>query len=146
MTAYDQYARKLSREEKDRYLREQAPIGRLGGADHVPETVGDLEDYVERMRPRLAMNDQTVDFMAFLAGRAPEQTSGRWERLDRWIGIRASMALMPGWARQMTGTHPPDLLRRLVLAPSNRLKAALVRWACPQLPCKRMALARALRG
>jgi uncharacterized protein (DUF2236 family) len=146
MTAYDQYARPLSREEKDRYLREQAPIGRLGGADQVPETVDELERYVERMRPLLAVNDQTVDFMAFLAGRAPEQPGGRRERLDRWIGIRASMSLMPEWARRMTGTQAPELVRRLVLAPSNRAKAKLVRWAYPELPCKRMALARALRG
>jgi uncharacterized protein (DUF2236 family) len=145
MSAFERYARPLSREEKDRYLREQAPIGRMGGAEHVPETVAELEAYVEAMRPLLAMTDQTVDFMAFLAGRAPEQPAGRRERLDRWIGIRASMLLMPEWARRMTGTQVPALLERLVLTPSNFAKAKLVRWAYPELPCQRMALARAAR-
>jgi uncharacterized protein (DUF2236 family) len=146
MTAFERYARPLSREEKDRYLREQAPIGRMGGADRVPETVAELEGYVEEIRPQLAMNDQTVDFMAFLAGHSPEQPVGRYERLDRWIGIRASMSLMPGWARRMTGTRLPGLVEWLVLAPSNRAKAALVRWAYPELPCKRMALTRMARA
>ncbi len=36
MTAYDRYRRPLSREEQDRYLAEQAPIGRMGGAVDVP--------------------------------------------------------------------------------------------------------------
>ena len=53
------------------------------------------------------------------------------------------MALMPEWARRMTGTYVPDLLHRSWFAPSDRLKAAMVRWAYPELPCKRMALARA---
>ena len=36
----------------------------------------------------------------------------------------------------------PAWMRRLWLEPSDRLKARLVRWACPELPCKRMALER----
>ena len=65
------------------------------------------------------------------------------ERVDRWVGIRASMGLMPEWARRMTGTWQPPFVERLLLRPTDRLKAALVRWAYPELPCKRMALARA---
>jgi uncharacterized protein (DUF2236 family) len=143
MTAYERTNRPLRTEEKDRYLREQAVVGRMGGADHVPESVAELEDYVEAMRPVLAMNDQTCEFLAFLAGRVGDAPVGRRERLDRWVGIRASMSLMPEWARRMTGTYQPELLTRLWLAPSDRLKARMVRWAYPELPCKRMALARA---
>ena len=53
------------------------------------------------------------------------------------------MSLMPEWARRLTGTYQPALLERLWLRPSDRLKAATVRWVYPELPCKRMALARA---
>lgn len=143
MSAYERYHRPLSVEQKNRYLAEQAVIGRMGGADWVPETVAELEDYVERMRPRMAMTDQTVSFLGFLAGRDAEPPLGRRELLDRWIGIRASMSLMPEWARRMTGTYQPPLADRLLFAPSDRLKATLVRWAYPVLPCKTMALARA---
>jgi uncharacterized protein (DUF2236 family) len=143
MTAFDRYRRPLTREEKDRYLREQAPIGRMGGADSLPESVGELDAYVERMRPRMAMTEQTRDFLDFLAGTSADFPVGRRERLDRWISIRASMSLMPEWAQRLTGTWQPALLQRLWLAPSDRLKAGLVRWAYPELPCKRIALARA---
>ena len=109
MRAYETYNRPLTVAEKNRYLAEQAVIGRMGGADWVPETVAELDAYVERMRPLMAMNDQTVEFIAFLAGRVGDQPVGVRERYDRWVGIRASMGLMPEWARRMTGTYVPEL-------------------------------------
>jgi uncharacterized protein (DUF2236 family) len=143
MRAYERYARPLSLEEKNRYLREQAPIGLLGGADWVPETVAELDDYVARMRPKLALNAQTLRFMDFIAGKSPEFPTGRVDRFFRRAGVRAAMDLMPEWARQLTGTEASAASRRLWLRPADRLKAKLVRWAYPELPCKRMALARA---
>jgi uncharacterized protein (DUF2236 family) len=143
MRAYETYNRPLTVEEKDRYLREQAVIGRMGGADWVPESLAELDDYVERMRPHMAMNDQTVEFIGFLAGRVGEQNLSAKERFDRWMGIRASMGLMPEWARRMTGTYVPDLVQRAIFAPSDQLKASVVRWAYPELPCKTMAIRRA---
>lgn len=148
MTAYDRYRRPLSIEEKDRYLKEQALIGRMGGADHVPESVAELHDYVEAMRPQLAMNEQTLSFLEFLAGTSPDvpEPVSRREQLDRWIGIRASMGLMPEWAQRLTGTHQPAILQQLLFQPSDRLKARLVGWVYPELPCKAMALARVQAG
>jgi uncharacterized protein (DUF2236 family) len=144
MNAFERTRRPLRREEKDRYLREQAVIGRMGGAEHVPESVAELEVYVEAMRPRLAMTDQTASFLGFLEGRVdtPEPV-GRAERLDRWLAVRASMGLMPEWARRMTGTHQPDWLQRVWFAPVDRWKAGLVRWAYPEPPCVAIARARA---
>jgi uncharacterized protein (DUF2236 family) len=147
MTAYDRYARPLSREEKDRYLAEQAVVGRMGGADVVPESVDELEAYVASMRPHLAMNEQTVEFMGFLAGRVDQQAPVPWrERWDRWVAIRASMGLMPEWARRMTGTFQPEPLQRALFAPRDRLAAKAIRWAYPEPPCKRRALARVRGG
>jgi uncharacterized protein (DUF2236 family) len=146
MLAYERYARPLSLEEKNQYLHEQALIGRMGGADWVPETVAELDDYVAQMRPKLAMTSQTLRFLDFVAGRSPELPVGRAERVNRWASICASMELMPVWARRLTGTEQPDTVGRLWLRPAERLKARLVRWALPELPCKRMALARALDG
>lgn len=148
MTAYDRYCRPLSVDEKDRYLKEQALIGRMGGADAVPESVAELRDYVEAMRPKLAVNEQTLSFIDFLAGTSPDLPVpvGRRERLDRWVGIRASMSLLPEWAQRLTGTHQPAFVQRAWLHPSDRLKALLVRWVYPELPCKTMALARVRAG
>jgi uncharacterized protein (DUF2236 family) len=145
MTAFERTRRPLSRPEKDRYLREQALLGRMGGADRVPETVSELEDYVEQMRPLLAMNTQTSDFLGFLEGRVDQAPLGARERFDRWLSVRASMGLMPEWARRMTGTHLPQGVHRALLAPGDRLKARLIRWAYPAPPCVAMAEARAGR-
>jgi uncharacterized protein (DUF2236 family) len=142
MTAYDRYARPLTLDEKNRYLREQAVIGRMGGADWVPESVGELEEYVEKLRPRMGANEQLQSFIDFLLGRSDERRLGRLERLDGWLSLRGSMALMPEWARRLTGTAVPAPVERLLLHPSNRLRARLVRWAYPELPCKRLALER----
>jgi len=146
MTAYDRYVRPLRREEKDRYLAEQAVIGRMGGAERVPESLAELEAYAERMRPALRMTEQTRDFLDYVAGRSADAPVGLADRLDRWISIRASMGLAPAWARGLTGTGTPALVRRLLLDPHARAKSALVRFACPQLPCKAMALARVAAG
>jgi uncharacterized protein (DUF2236 family) len=143
MSAYDRYVRPLSLDEKDRYLREQAVIGRLGGADWVPESVDELAAYVERMRPLMAFTEQTRSFLDFLAGTTDDFDVPRRERFDRWVGIRASMSLMPEWAQRLTGTHVPRSLQRVWLQPTDRLKGALVRWAMPELPCKQLAIARA---
>jgi uncharacterized protein (DUF2236 family) len=143
MNAYDRYRRPLRLDEKNRYLREQAVIGRMGGADQVPESVAEVEAYFESMRPVLGFNEQTRSFVDFLAGRDEEVPVGRLDRFDRWCSLRASMDLMPEWAQRLTGTHVPESVRRLWLRPHARLRAALVRWACPVLPCQQIALARA---
>lgn len=143
MTAFERTTRPLSREEKDRYLSEQAPIGRMGGADWVPESASELEAYVERMRPQLAMTPHTRAFVGFLEGRVDAPGLTRRERLERWLDLRGSMGLAPEWARRMTGTHVPAPLYAGLLAPRERLKARIVRFAQPELPCKTRALARA---
>ena len=144
MTAFDRYARPLSTDEKDRYLREQAVVGRMGGAEWVPESVAELDAYVERMRPLMAMNEQTRDFVGFLVGDTEgEFHAGRREQLQRRLDLAASMALMPKWARHLTGTYQPWAVQKAYLEPSVRLQCRLVGWAYPEAPCRALALARA---
>jgi uncharacterized protein (DUF2236 family) len=144
MTAYDRYVRPLATAEKDRYLTEQAVVGRMGGADAVPETVAELEAFVERMRPLMAMNEQTRSFIGFLVGDTEgEFHAPRYQQLDRRLQLAASMTLMPEWARHLTGTYQPAPVRRLYLRPTARLQMRIVAWAYPELPCKQLAVARA---
>ncbi len=143
MTAYDRYVRPLSVAEKDRYLAEQSVIGRMGGADWVPTSLRDLGDYVEAMRPRMAMNSQTAEFIDFLSGCAAGYETGSLERMDRRSSVVASMSLMPDWAQRLTGTASGDVARKLTYDPLNRLRGGVIRWAYPVLPCKEMALRRA---
>jgi len=144
MEAYSRYRRPLSVAERDQYLKEQAPIGRMGGAEWVPESMAELGEFVERMRPLMSFNLQTREFVDFLAGDGGEfyQGSPR-EQLERRLAISASMMLMPTWARHLTGTYQPALVERLYLAPRAHVETAAIRWAYPVLPCKEMASARA---
>lgn len=142
MSAYDRYGRRLSVAEKNRYLREQAVIGRMGGAGDIPETVAELETYVDRMRPHLAMNEQTMDLLSFLDGRT-DTTIGAAERASRRVGVCASMLLMPEWAQRLTSTHEPSPVRRALLRASDHAQAAVIRRAYAELPCKVMATRRA---
>lgn len=142
MSAYDRYNRPLSRAEKDQYLREQAVIGRMGGADWVPETVSELEDYVERMRPLMAYNDQTRQFADFLLGTSGDVATTRRQQMESWLGLHGAMTLMPVWARKMTGTYHSRFAEQMLFRPNEKLKGRIVRWAVGELPCKTIALAR----
>jgi uncharacterized protein (DUF2236 family) len=142
MMAFERYNRPLSEAEKNRYLAEQAVIGRMGGAGWVPETVSELEDYVQRMRPLMAYNDQTRQFADFLLGTSGDVATTRRQRFDSWLGLHGAMTMMPGWARKMTGTYHSRFAERFIFGPNEKLKSRIVRWAVGELPCKTMALAR----
>jgi uncharacterized protein (DUF2236 family) len=123
MTAYDRYRRPLSDDERNRYLAEQAVIGRMGGADRVPETVGELEDYVEAMRPRLAVTDQTLEFFDFLL-HMPFGPPGPGR-----LQVETSLSIMPAWARRLAGFETSGIVHRAVHDPALRLSARTIRWA-----------------
>lgn len=142
MTAFDRYRRPLTAAEKDGYLREQAVIGRMSGADCVPETMTELEDFVNRIRPELHAGAQFRSFLGFLDSADPVLPKGKLARLERWRSLRGSMLLMPSWARRESGTEVSVLLEKAWLEPSTRLSAKLIRWALPEAPCKRLALRR----
>jgi uncharacterized protein (DUF2236 family) len=145
MEAFHRYRRPLSEAERDRYLTEQAVIGRMGGADWVPETMDQLADFVETMRPLLAMNEQTRRFIGFLAGDSDGEFRGSArQQLEARLGIAASMTLMPVWARQISGTYLPAAVQRLYLEPNTQVQTRLIRYAYPELPCRAMATERVL--
>jgi uncharacterized protein (DUF2236 family) len=111
-------------------LAEQAVIGRMGGAEWVPTTVAELDDYVETMRPRLSANTQTRDFIDFLLTSPflPNLPGPVDCQLHRFA-IYAGMSRAPRWARELIGfDHPPALIRTLI-DPALQLDARRLRWA-----------------
>ena len=91
----------------------------------------------------MAVNAQTQSFLDFLAGKTGDEheASGR-EQFERRLALRASLSLMPEWARRLTGFHHADVVQRAVIDPYNALHGAAVRWAFPTLPARDLALAR----
>jgi uncharacterized protein (DUF2236 family) len=144
MTAYERFNRPLTTEQKDRYLAEQAVIGRMGGAGEIPESVADLEDYFEQMRPKLGVTDQTLQFYEFLMEMpfgmpVPEPLSRAVHRFQ----IEAGLSLMPAWARRMSGFDTPAVARRFVHAPTLHSYARALRWSFGTPAYKRLAEERA---
>ncbi|HWH43597.1 MAG TPA: oxygenase MpaB family protein [Thermoleophilaceae bacterium] len=143
MTAYERYNRPLTEAQKDRYLREQAVIGRMGGAEVIPESCAELRDYVEEMRPRLAVNAQTLQFFEFLMEmpfgvKAPAALARPAHRFQ----VEAGMSITPEWVRRMTGFHGSGATRPLHV-PSLSSYARAVRWAFGTPAYRRLAEERA---
>jgi len=130
MRAYERFGRPLEIHEKDRYLAEQAVIGRKSGAEDIPETQRDLDDYVEAMRPRLAVTEQTREFFDFLlTGPFGFTVPGPLARPSRQFQVEGAMSLMPKWARRLSGFEHSSSTQRLLYDPPMRAYARSLRWA-----------------
>jgi uncharacterized protein (DUF2236 family) len=144
MRTFEQVKRPLSARERDRYLAEQAIIGRLGGADWVPTSTAELDDYVRAMRPKLGVNAQTREFIDFLLTSPffPDLPAGLDRGLHRFA-VYAGMSRAPAWARELIGfDRPPAAVRRLT-EPMLQLDARRVRWAFGTPSYARLARERA---
>jgi uncharacterized protein (DUF2236 family) len=144
LRAFEATNRPLSVHEKDRYLAEQAVIGRMGGADRVPESVAELDEYIASMRPLLSVNAQTREFLDFLmiSPFLPDLPETIDRQLHRFA-IFAGMSLAPPWARELIGYDRPPALTRALTGPLLRLDAHRLRWAFGEPPYAAMARERA---
>lgn len=143
LRAFERYHRPLSPSERDRYLAEQAIIGRMAGAAPVPTSTEELAEFVAGMRPALAVNEQTLEFFDFLMTSpfAPKLPAAA-DRAFHLLLLHAGMSLAPRWARELTGFRHPSLVRRAVLDPYLHLDARMLRWAFGTPPYAAMAHAR----
>jgi len=105
-------------------------IGRLGGAEWVPTTAAELDDYVEAMRPRLSVNAQTREFIDFLMT-SPffPHLPGPVDRQLHRFAIYAGMSRAPQWARELIGFDRPSALTRVLIDPALQSDARRLRWA-----------------
>jgi uncharacterized protein (DUF2236 family) len=140
MTAYERFNRPLSDAQRTRYLSEQALIGRMGGAGDIPETASELGEYVEAMRPKMAVTEQTREFFEFLLTspfgmRLPGPLSRRGNRFQ----IESGMGLMPRWAQELSGFAPSPLAYKTLHEPALRTFARTLRWAFGTPPFRALA-------
>lgn len=138
----------LSDADKSRYLAEQAVIGRMAGADEVPASLTELDEFVAAMRPKLGVNEQTREFVGFLLT-APflPKLPRRLDAAAHRFAVYAGMYYAPPWARELIGFDRPPVLTRALVEPELLLNARLTRWAFGtpryvELARQRVALAR----
>jgi len=130
LRTYERYNQPLGAEERDSYLAEQAVIGRMGGADEVPTSEAELAEYVETVRPKLAVNAQTREFFEFLmtAPFGPKLPATIDRGLHR-LAIHAGMSIAPEWAQELTGFKHSATMHRALVEPYLRLDTGMTRWA-----------------
>ncbi|UGT63634.1 oxygenase MpaB family protein [Nocardia asteroides] len=145
LRSYERYRAPLTTAEKNRYLAEQAVIGRMGGGRDVPESMAELQDYVEAMRPHLAVTEQTLEFFEFLmtAPLLPVRAPGPLDRALHAYVAHAGMSLTPEWVQRLTGFHHSQPVHNLLFAPYLHGNPALTRWVVGEPPYYRLAKARA---
>lgn len=141
--SYERINGPLAAADKDRYLAEQAVIGRMGGGGDVPVSQAELDAYVAGMRPKLSVNHQTREFLDFLLVAPFEpRLPGAADRELHRLAIYAGMQYAPAWARELIGYDRPSWAARRLIAPFLSLDATTTRWALGTPACARMAFAR----
>jgi uncharacterized protein (DUF2236 family) len=126
LNAWQRYAEpRMSRSDQDRYFAEVAQVGRLLGADPVPDATTDVARYLAAMRPRLCVDERTREVASFLLNQAPQTLIAAPAQAAI---LSAAIDLLPGWARAMHGISNPPLFRPFVRAGTMGL-ATTLRWA-----------------
>lgn len=144
MRAFEATNRTLTPDERDRYLREQSVVGTLAGADAVPTSMAELDDFVAVMRPKLGVNTQTREFVDFLltAPFVPDLPHVLDRELHRFA-VYAGMSRAPRWAGELIGFDRPSAATAALITPYLRFDAATLRWAFGTPAYARMAARRA---
>ena len=118
----------------------------MGGAGDIPTSVAELDDYLDAMRPQLALNEQTLAFIDFVLGRpGTAKPAGALEQRNRelvdHVVVRAGAAVGPPPRRlRPLRARPPPLVRA-----HHPLNVALLNWAIGTPVNRRLAEARRRR-
>jgi uncharacterized protein (DUF2236 family) len=126
--------------DADHYFDENAVVAELLGATGVPRSSAAVDDYFERMRPELGPSDASREMVAFLhrpLGNDPVTRS------VYSLFLRAAMAQLPAWARELHEWSAPPGADLLGLRPLTGATLQGIRFALGTSPILRAARARA---
>jgi uncharacterized protein (DUF2236 family) len=126
MAGYQRYSgAPLNSRQRDRYFDEVAVLATSLGADEVPRSEQQVNDYLDAVRPELRATDSARATIAFLM-RPPGQTPA--ERLLYPVLASASVDLLPAWARGKLGITEPPPLRSALVRRAAGMIGGLMRW------------------
>jgi uncharacterized protein (DUF2236 family) len=141
MEAYHAFVRPLAPCDRDRFYAEARPAAQLYGALGAPASEGELDNQFQAMRPRLEASPIVFEFLAIMR-RTPALPAPL--RPLQGLLIRAAIAILPAWTRDVLGLDAAWRLRpweaalvRLLGAVSDRV---VVKSAPPAQACVRMGL------
>lgn len=101
----------ISAADQDRYYLEAARIAEALGAENVPTSVRQVEDYLQSMRPQLRCDARTREVARVLLA-APVPTM--LVVPVRNMVMQAGVDLLPGWASAQLGMSLGDFRTRMV--------------------------------
>jgi uncharacterized protein (DUF2236 family) len=115
----------FNRSAQDLYYKEAAEIAFKLGAERVPRSVREVENYFDEIRPTLAADERTRKIRrAILEQKPPNLALAPFQRLV----LTAGVDLLPPWAAQMHGLWLPQIGRPALRAGARGV-GSLVRWA-----------------
>lgn len=121
-------ARRLTREECDRYYKETAPVAIELGAEWVPRSLEEVDAYFLHVRKDLYGGPQALvarDFLLRGVARKPE------DKLVYSLIAAAGISLLPRWARSKMRLPTLTLVDAGVVTPAARMLCVALRWAVP---------------
>ena len=125
LAAYQRYGPGLSGEDADQYLAEMATVAYALGAEWVPETRQELDDYFHDIRPDLGAGGEARQVARFLlVPPLPIVTRGPYAVL-----VAAAVGLLPGWARGMLRIPTLPGVDPLLVRPAATVLLRTVGWA-----------------
>lgn len=118
----------LSLAEQNRYYSEAALTAQALGAEDIPLTVSQVEEYLQAMRPQLAIDERTREVSRLLFSAAPPTPAARPVMN---IMLQAGGDLLPEWTA-VPGRPPRSTLQRQITRGLMQGIAGLLRWSVPQ--------------
>jgi uncharacterized protein (DUF2236 family) len=115
-------AASLSGDELDRYVAETAVVADALGAPSPPTTWAELDAALQRHRPNLAVNEQTLAALRFLERPPGLPSAARPLWRTAWAG---ATACLPPWARRLLRLGEPSTVELIACRSMVRSLGAL---------------------
>jgi uncharacterized protein (DUF2236 family) len=133
--------RDLTPEQCDQYYEEMAPVAIALGAEWVPRSAAEVDEYFRRLRPELHAGPQALQARDWLRHGVSRR---REQRAVYAVLHAAAVSTLPPWARAELGLSAPGPLDLVVdtvaVIPTSRAVSAALRWlATPQSPMPQSA-------
>lgn len=118
-------ARRLTAAQADEYVRQMGRTARALGAEQVPESVAELDEFLMSFRPELDPLPSCLEVVNFIIRKPPVPVAARPVYALLAAG---AIATLPRWSRGMLGLPNRPVLERTCGRAAGRIATAGLRW------------------